>query len=340
MQFNAGATFLLTAAAIFSTAAILSTAALQAAEPVRVVFDTDMGNDVDDALALAVLHALQSRGEARLLAVTITKDNRHAATFIDLVNTFYGRGSIPVGAVRNGKTPEDSAMIRVPSERRKPDGSFVYPRRLTGSAPEAVPVLRRARAAEPDGSVVIVQVGFSTNLARLLASGPDDASPLSGAQLAAQKVRLLSAMAGWFPTGNPEYNVKTDIPAAQKVFHDWPSPIVFSGFEIGQALLFPAASIENDFAWTPNHPVADAYRAYQRMPYDRPTWDLTAALYAVRPTRDYFSLSPAGRVTVDEKGQTHFTADAAGRHRYLVLDPSRKGRTLEALIELASQPRY
>ena len=35
-----------------------------AAEPVRLIFDTDIGNDVDDALALAVIHALQSRGEA------------------------------------------------------------------------------------------------------------------------------------------------------------------------------------------------------------------------------------------------------------------------------------
>ena len=41
------------------------------AEPVRVIFDTDMGNDIDDALALAVLHAFESRGEAKLLAVTV-----------------------------------------------------------------------------------------------------------------------------------------------------------------------------------------------------------------------------------------------------------------------------
>src|SRR5215467_369503 len=119
--------------------------ALGAAEPVRLIFDTDMGNDVDDALALAMIHALESRGEAKLLAVTITKDNRYAAPFVDLVNTFYGRGDVPVGVVRNGKTPEDSSMIRVPVERRNPEGSFVYPRRITdgSKAPDAVTVLRR-----------------------------------------------------------------------------------------------------------------------------------------------------------------------------------------------------
>jgi inosine-uridine nucleoside N-ribohydrolase len=234
--------------------------------------------------------------------------------------------------VRDGKTPESSNMIRVPVERENPDGTYVYPRRLSdgAGAPDAVSVLRRALEAEKDGSVVIVQVGFSTNLAALLAADP---------QLVSRKVRLLSAMAGHFPLGPPEYNVKTDVPAAQKVFSEWPSPIVFSGYEIGQALLFPAASIESDFSWVPDHPVAEAYCNYMRMPYDRPSWDLTAALYAIRPGRNYFSLSPPGRVTVDQQGQTHFAADPAGRHRYLILDDQQKARTLETLVLLASQPR-
>ena len=73
-----------------------------------------------------------------------------------------------------------------------------------------------------------------------------------------------------------------------KLFHDWPTPIVVSGFEVGMALPFPAASIEHDFAYVPDHPVAEAYRSYMKMPYDRPTWDLTAVLYAVRPDEEIF----------------------------------------------------
>jgi inosine-uridine nucleoside N-ribohydrolase len=194
-------------------------------------------------------------------------------------------------------------------------------------------------AGEKDGSVTIVQVGFSTNLARLLDSGPDDASPLAGAELAAKKVRLLVAMAGNFAQDKPEFNVVTDIPSAQKVFGEWPSPVVFSGFEVGAALLFPAQSIEQDFAWVGDHPVAEAYRNYMHMPYDRPAWDLTAALYAVRPETGYFSLSGNGTVRVDEKGNTRFTPSAGGKHRFLILEAPQKARTLEALILLASQPR-
>jgi hypothetical protein len=76
-----------------------------------------------------------------------------------------------------------------------------------------------------------------------------------------------------------------------------------------------------------------------KMPYDRPTWDLTSVLYAVRPEGKYFNLSAPGKVTVDEKGVTHWAEAAEGRQRYLILDPSQKARTLEALILLASQPR-
>ena len=322
-------------------AAMLCAGMSAAREPVRLIFDTDMGNDVDDALALAIIHSLETRGEAKLLAVTLTKDNKYAAPFVDLVDTFYGRPEIPIGVVHNGKTPADSPMIRVPAERKNADGSLVYPHRLLdgGTAPDAVAVLRKALATEKDGSVVIVQVGFSTNLARLLQSPPDEASPLDGARLAAQKVKLLSTMAGAFPTGQPEYNVKTDIEAARKVFSEWPSPIVFSGFEIGTQLLFPASSVENDFSWTANHPVAEAYRNYMKMPYDRPTWDLTAVLYGVRAGRGYFGLSPEGQVTVDDDGRTVFTPEAGGKHRYLVLRASDKARVLETLVLLATEPR-
>ena len=297
-----------------------------------MIFDTDMGNDVDDALALAILHAFESRGEARLLAVTITKDNRWAAPYIDIVNTFYGRGDIPIGVVRNGKTPEDSKMIQVPAQRRRPDGAPLYPHDLAdgSQAPEAVRLLRNVLEAQKDGTVVMIQVGFSTNLARLLDS--------DGRDLVARKVKLLSAMAGQFPTGRAEYNVKTDLPAARKLFAEWPTPIVASGFEIGESMLFPAVSIERDFAYAEHHPIADAYRNYMKMPYNRPTWDLTAALYAVRPDRGYFSLSPPGTITVGDDGRTHFTEQPGGKHRYLIVDAPQRARTLEAMIELASQP--
>lgn len=309
-------------------------------EPVRIIFDTDMGNDIDDALALALLHAFESRGEAKLLAVTLTKDNRWAAPYVDLVNTFYGRGAIPIGVVRNGKTPEDSDMIRVPCEKKGAGGTPFYPHDLTDGrrAPEAIGLLRTVLSAEKDRAVTFVQVGFSTNLARLLDSAGDNHSPLAGRELVARKVRLLSVMAGQFPTGKPEFNVKMDLPAARKLFAEWPTPIVVSGYEIGNSILYPAHSIENDFRYVEHHPIADSYRLYKKMPYDRPAWDPTAVLYAVRPERGYFSLSPAGRVQVDAEARTHFFPSSQGKHRYLIVNDLQRARIVEALTALVSQP--
>jgi purine nucleosidase len=307
------------------------------AAPVRLIFDTDMGNDVDDAVALAMIHALESKGEARLLAVTVTKDNRWAAPFVDLTNTFYGRGEIPIGVVRSGKTPEDSKMIRMPAERQRADGTFVYPHHLVDGreAPEAVGLLRRILAKEKDGAVTIVQVGFSTNLARLLDSPPDEASPMAGRDLVKHKVRMLSIMGGAFPEGKPEYNIEIDIPSAKKLLAEWPTPIVTSGYEVGNKILYPASSIVHDFGYVPDHPVAEAYRLYMKMPYDRPMWDPTAVLYAVRPAA--FAISPRGVITVDGKGRTHFTTDPAGTHQYLTPTAVQHTDAVRAIIELTSR---
>ncbi|MBN2311685.1 MAG: nucleoside hydrolase [Candidatus Hydrogenedentes bacterium] len=312
------------------------------ARPVRLIFDTDIGNDVDDALALGVIHALQSRGECELLAVTTTKDHELCGPFVDAVNTFYRRPGIPIGVVRDGATPEEGRFLGLARERD--GGALRYPHDLASGtdAPEAVALLREVLAAQPDHSVAIAQVGFSTNLARLLDSGPDTHSPLSGRDLAAGKVALLSVMAGVFhPTeyrDHREYNVVNDIPAAQKIAAEWPSPVVLSGFEIGVAIPYPAASIKQDFAYVAHHPLAEAYQLYQPVPHERPTWDLTSVLYAVRPSRGYFTLSAPGRWVVSEEGRSSFEEAPDGTHRYLIVDAAQIVRAREALAQLASQP--
>jgi inosine-uridine nucleoside N-ribohydrolase len=143
-------------------------------------------------------------------------------------------------------------------------------------------------------------------------------------------------MGGAFPDGKPEYNIEIDIPSAKKLFAEWPTPIVTSGYEVGNKVLYPASSILHDYGYVPDHPLAEAYRRYMKMPYDRPMWDPTAVLYAVRPAA--FALSPRGVITVDDKGRTHFTADPFGQHQYLTPSGAQHTDAVRAIIELASRP--
>jgi purine nucleosidase len=219
--------------------------AASASDPVPVIFDTDMGNDIDDPFALGLLHALHSRQECRIAAVTVSKDHPLAAPFCDVVNVFYGHGDIPIGAFRTGKASGAGpylAQVMAP----RADGSAAFPHRLkvSSEAPTAVAVLRKTLAAHPDGSMVVIAVGPLTNMAALLDSPPDELCVLPGKALVAAKVRRLVVMAGDFSQPKAEFNVFSDATSAARVFNDWPGELIACPFEMGQAIHFPEASLE------------------------------------------------------------------------------------------------
>lgn len=313
------------------------------APPVKIIFDTDIGNDVDDVLALAMLHALQTRGICDLLAVTITKPDELAGLFVDAVNTFYGRPGIPIGFTHAGLSNEPSKFL--PLVTTKDNEHFRFPHTLLRSsdAPEATQLLRFILSRQPDDSVVLVQVGYFSNFAALLNTPGDTNSPLTGLELVKKKVKLLSVMAGAFQTIDAdnhylEFNVCSDIPSAKKLVAEWPTPIVWSGFEVGYAIKYPAQSIDGDYDYVLHHPVSESYRLYLPMPYDRPTWDPTATLYAICPDRGYFSLSQPGRVSIENDGFTRFIPSKGGRDRFLIVNEFQIERLKEAMAQLASQP--
>jgi inosine-uridine nucleoside N-ribohydrolase len=327
-------------------AALLASAALAHAQPVKLIFDTDMGNDVDDVMALCMIHNLQKRGAVELLAVTITKDHNDAAAFTDAVNTFFGRGDTPIGVVKGGVTPEPGKFNKLAKEKNA-DGSLRYPHDLMSSAdaPEATGLIRKLLAGSPDKSVALVQVGFFTNFSRVLDSKADEHSPLSGRDLLAQKCKVFVMMAGAFQTvewrtQHLEYNVVKDIPAAKKLANEWPTPLIWSGYEIGVAAAFPHISVEQDMNYVEHHPLKESYVLYNPPPHDRPTWDPTALLYAIYPDRGYFDLSPPGWVSVRDDGATVFNSDKKGqaKHRFLLMNPAQTERVREAIVQLSVEP--
>lgn len=286
------------------------------AAPERVIYDTDMGNDVDDLLALAMLHNYVKAGMVNMLGITISKANPYAIPYTRLINQYYGNPDVPIGYVYDGATTGPGNYMRQTLEtiggfepkQKAPDAEAL-------GIPEGYRLLRKLLAGEPDGSVSLVVVGFHTNIARLLQSEADEFSPLSGVELVKRKVKLLSVMAGDFEQQRAEYNVKMDIPATQLLFAEWPGEIIVSGYETGRRITYPVGSILHDFGDIRKHPIPVSYQFYRKMPYENATWDLLSVLEVAEPGQRFFRLSARGSVSVDTAGITTFRKGGRGKHR-------------------------
>jgi hypothetical protein len=177
----------------------------------------------------------------------------------------------------------------------------------------------------------MVVAGPATNLLRAL-------SLKGNKELIAAKVGTLVWAAGDFSGSAVDPRVKADVAAARRVLAEWPSQVVVVGREAGAAVPYPAASIATDFAWSPAHPVVEAYKAWKPMPYDAPSQAVLAALYATDRKSDVLKLSEPGNIEVLDDGRTKYTAAASGRHRYLLTDasPEWKAKVVTSMTALVS----
>lgn len=323
----------------FSNAKRLEAAFLKAAAPpLLIIFETDLGNDIDDVLAMDMLYKYADEGKIKLLAINSNKANTYSYRMIHLLNNWYGYPDISFGKV--ALAGNDTAFNYAEAVCDfKIDGKLVFNKtKQKTPVPLAAEVYRKILSKQADHSVIIISTGFSTNLAKLLETKADKISKLSGEALIAKKVKFLSVMGGNFQDDTfQEFNIVQDISAAQKVFSSWPTPIVCSPFELGARITYPANSIENDFKWTLHHPMVIAYKNYLKMPYDRPTWDLTSVLYAVEGRSDYFDESLKGTIKVDDRGITHFKEHQTGRHIYLKANDQQEKLILDRFLTLITR---
>jgi inosine-uridine nucleoside N-ribohydrolase len=292
-------------------------------EPVKIILDTDFGPDYDDVGALAFLHAMADSGRAEILAVLSCNKHALVGPSIDVVNTYFGRPELPLGAPK-GNAADMGAWQHWPDSLVK---KFSHQVQSTADLPDAIEVYRKILYAQPDASVTLVTVGFLTNLAGLLRSQPDSLCPLSGKDLVSKKVKKLVSMAGWFPEGR-EFNVHIDSAASQFVFENWPGQIVFTGFEIGSKIYTGLNLIVSDIV---NNPVKEVFRICIPMSQEdqngRMSWDQTAVLIAVYGTQGFFSTVP-GTITINPDGSNGWINSDTGKHSYVVLEKSADAMSL------------
>jgi inosine-uridine nucleoside N-ribohydrolase len=150
-----------------------------------------------------------------------------------------------------------------------------------------------------------------------LQSKADKYSQLDGAALVKQKVKQLVCMAGKFPQGK-EFNIRIDAPASQYVFSNWPSNILFSGFEIGQKIKTGLPLIHNNKIQ--NSPVKNVFSICIPMsPEDsagRMSWDETAVLVAVKGVAPFYHLQ-YGHIEVADDGNNTWSNEGK-KHAHLV----------------------
>ena len=200
------------------------------------------------------------------------------------------------------------------------------------AAPDVVALYRQTLAAQPDSSVVLVSIGQLTNLRNLLKSPPDKYSGLPGLELVQGKVRAWVCMGGIFPKGK-EWNLISDGPAASFTIQHWPTPCVFSGFEIGNEI-FTGAGLQS---LDKSSPVRRAYELYNGLS-NRQSWDQTAVLYAVRGLSggltEVWDVRNQGQLRVEPDGSDVWQPATGSEESYLAkkMPPAKVGRMIEKLM--------
>jgi len=256
---------------------------------VPVIFDTDIAPDFDDVGAMALLHAFADKGEAKILATISCNTFETTVPTISVLNTYFRRPEIPIG-VTKGDFPNKAC-----NEKWAEFIVAKYPHNVQSNeqAEDALTLYRKILVGQPDNSVTIISVGFFTNLANLLNSPADDISSLSGKDLVKKKVKQLVSMAaslGKDGKGGNEFNVVVDAKASQKVFSEWPTPMIISGFHIGEKIMTGIPLIKNDKIT--NSPVKDAFDVALKknnQTEGRNSWDQTAVYVAVHGMEPYFT---------------------------------------------------
>ena len=285
----------------------------------NVIFDTDIGPDCDDAGALAVLNKLCDFGEARVLAMGNCTVFPEGACCIDAINWYYGRHAIPVGTLKTADGPGKDTGEEWLKYNRYIAENFEHSFKHT-LIPDVVTVYREALAKAEDDSVILITVGFFTNIRNLMKSEPDMYSNLTGEQLINQKVKKLVSMAGNFRSGHDdffsEFNVNTDIEAARYVVANLKKEIVFCPFEMGYPIVTGSRLIS--MGDMKKNPVAKSYQLWCGQSGSRHSWDLITVYYAVRGTHGLFKESKKGVITIDEKGFTYFKENPQGKHMIIM----------------------
>jgi purine nucleosidase len=271
--------------------------------PTKLLLDTDIGSDIDDAVCLAYLLANPACDLLGITTVTGQAEKRASLASVLCKNSgkvipiYPGREEPLLGIQQQPLAPQAAALRRWPHETDFPPG-------------QAVEFMRQTIRAHP-GEIVLLTIGPLTNVAALIAADAGIPALLKG----------LVMMCGVFTNrlagvGPLEWNAMLDPTAAAIVYRAQPALHRSIGLDVTSQVQLPAAEVRRRFQTSLLLPVLDFadvwFQNADRITFHDP-------LAATTIFDEHICGFERGRVNVelaDEKlaGQTHWKADAAGPH--------------------------
>jgi len=261
--------------------------------PEKVILDTDIGDDIDDAFAVAL--ALRSP-ELQILGITTTfGDTETRAKLLDRFLAEAGRPEIPVAA--GVSTPPKGTFTQ---RRYAENNRFAKP-----SHPDAVAFLLDQIRRNP-GQVTLIAIGPLMNVGAAIDKDPATFRKLKRVVIMGGSIKRGYGDLGFGPPQlpQPEWNILNDIPSAQKLFAS-EVPLYVMPLDSTQLKL---DEVKRAFLFSQGTTLTDALTLlYHQWGQETPTlFDPMTIAFLVNP-----SLCPVRpmHIRVDEKG---FTRPDAG----------------------------
>lgn len=264
--------------------------------PDHFIVDTDIGTDVDDAIAL--MQIIGSKPTYNLSVTTVYGDVRKraqiAANYCRLMNSdiaiFPGESKTISGKAVWTSGLEGSLHRDLEARTFHDSSAFEHMQRLF---------------ADRENSVEVLAIAPLTNLAKAIVNS---ATPISN-------LRKVYLMGGRFAEGKNEHNIACDITAAQEVLHS-NLRIDVVGIEITSQLQMNLGELNSVLQLGPAglllHEEITQWAGYWNrdwiVPHD-------SVAFLMKSSPELFEFSNLGEIKVMDDGQTVFFENPSGRKR-------------------------
>lgn len=281
----------------------------------KVIINTDFSTDVGDLGAVALACAAHRIGIFDVLGFVIDSSYTYAPGACRATAQYFGLSGQSYGCWKG--TPIDETIVSQMWCKSLYDNFPHSGVGLASTVDDSTVAYRTMLAAQPNGSVDIVAIGFLNAVSALLDSPGDGISPLTGAQLIAAKVRKLFVMGGDYAGGPAEWNFKggatprSDITnATANICTNWPSPVRFVGFEAG------TFTVGGTFGRnTSTDLIANGYSVHGSSS-GRTAWDELAMLACLQDCGDFVQVFGSNSINTTTGANT-WVLNPAGKDAYL-----------------------